>query len=260
MDDIQPEPIDAEIVEDPWRPWGFWATVGFSAIVVVAFVAIQTAVVIGFVVVLLSTRQRVVLDELVPLLEHNGLLLSTATCLAAPPCIALVALFAKLRRPASVRRYLALQDVPLMTLVGWLLLLVAFAACCDGLTILLGRPIVPPFMIETYRTAGFVPLLWIAFVVMAPLFEEVFFRGFVFEGIQHSRLGVCGAIVLTSFVWALCHTQYDVYLMMLIFASGILLGIARWHSKSLYPAVAMHAAMNLIATVQVAILDHGAGA
>jgi membrane protease YdiL (CAAX protease family) len=132
-------------------------------------------------------------------------------------------------------------------------LLVVFAALADGLTIALGRPVIPKFMIDAYSTAGFVPLLWTAVVLMAPLFEEVFFRGFIFQGIRHSRLGVCGAIVLTSLAWAGTHVQYDWYQMTIIFAGGILLGVARWRSKSVYPPLAMHAAMNLMATVEVAV-------
>ena len=131
--------------------------------------------------------------------------------------------------------------------------MVALSFAADALTMLLGRPVIPEFMIDAYQTAGFVPLLWVALVVMAPVFEEIFFRGFIFPGIRNSRLGVTGAIVLTSLAWAACHVQYDLYHMTVIFGMGIVLGVARWRTESVYPPMATHAALNLVATVQVAV-------
>ena len=94
-------------------------------------------------------------------------------------------------------------------------------------------------------------------MVAAPLFEEIFFRGFMFAGLQHSRLGPIGAMVLSSLAWAIIHLQYDLYGITQIFLGGLLLGYARFRSGSIFPAIAMHALMNLIATVQVIIFLQG---
>jgi len=247
------EVVEAEVVQQRWTPWGFWTTAGFSLAVAGVYVAIQTAVGVVFVFGMVFSGQSEDLADAAEWLENNGLLLAVATCLAAPLCVGLVTLLAWIRKPPSVRRYLALEPVSAASLFGWVMLLGLFAAAADGLTILLGRPVVPEFMSESYRTAVFVPLLWLALIVMAPAFEEVFFRGFVFQGIRFSRLGVIGAIALTSLAWAACHVQYDLYQMAIIFAGGILLGLARWRSGSLYPPLAMHAAMNVIATIQAAV-------
>jgi len=131
-----------------------------------------------------------------------------------------------------------------------LLLLVVLS---DALTVSLGRPIVPPFMVNAYQTAGFVPLFWFALIVAAPLAEESLFRGFLFEGIFHSRLGAAGAVILSALAWASIHLQYDLYGVATIFVSGLLLGYARLKTGSLYPTLFLHGLMNLIATVEVVV-------
>ena len=87
----------------------------------------------------------------------------------------------------------------------------------------------------------------------APIFEETFFRGFKFRGIRHSRLGPPGAVLATALAWTLMHAQYDVFALLQVFASGLLLGLARLKSQSLYVPLAMHSAANPIATVEVAV-------
>jgi membrane protease YdiL (CAAX protease family) len=91
-------------------------------------------------------------------------------------------------------------------------------------------------------------------VVLAPLNEELFFRGFLFAGISRSRLGGAGAILLTALLWAVIHIQYDWYGVSNIFVIGLLLGYARWKTDSIVPPILMHGLMNLLTTIQVATL------
>ena len=108
-------------------------------------------------------------------------------------------------------------------------------------------------MTTAYETAGFLPLLWFALICLAPMFEEIFFRGFMFSGIRHSRLGGAGAILITSLVWAGIHLQYDAYQMATIFAGGLLLGTARLKTNSVYLTIGMHAIWNILATIETAV-------
>jgi membrane protease YdiL (CAAX protease family) len=118
----------------------------------------------------------------------------------------------------------------------------------------MGRAIVPDFVAQAYATASFLPLLWIALVVAAPAFEEVFFRGFLFQGLQHSRVGPVGAVIITSIIFGIIHFQYDAYGMATASAIGLLLGTARLKTASIYPAVVMHSMINFIAVVEAAVL------
>jgi membrane protease YdiL (CAAX protease family) len=124
----------------------------------------------------------------------------------------------------------------------------------DVFTTLMGRPIVPDFMVDVYQTAGFVPFLWLALIVAAPLMEEVFFRRFLLAGFSRSKIGAPGAIVLTAALWAAIHSQYDFYGIATIFVFGLFLGYARLKTGSIYTTIILHAVMNLGATIQVAAL------
>jgi hypothetical protein len=108
-------------------------------------------------------------------------------------------------------------------------------------------------MVQAYKTSFFPPLLWLAFIVASPLYEEIFFRGFLFKGIEHSRAGPAGAVIITSLAWSLLHIQYDFLIIISIFAGGLLLGLARLKTNSIYVPIVMHALQNLMATIVVII-------
>jgi len=247
--------VIAEIVEEPEsprRPWGFWATVGLSATVMMVFLVAQTVVYIPFAIQEFSRNPRGNPAEMSAHLEANGLLLALATITSTTFCVPLVLLFARLRRQMPLGEYLGLRPISWGSLAKWLALSALFVLSIDGLTFLLSRDVVPSSMIEAYQTAGFVPLLWIALVCAAPLFEETFFRSFLLQGFRYSWLGSVGAIVITSFLWAIIHLQYDLYQISIIFFGGLLLGTARLKTGSVYVVIAMHALWNMIATVETA--------
>ena len=79
------------------------------------------------------------------------------------------------------------------------------------------------------------------------------FRGFLFKGLLYSKAGPVGAVVLSSLIWSALHMQYDLYGMATIFAGGLLLGLARLKSNSIYVPIVMHALWSLIATIETAV-------
>jgi membrane protease YdiL (CAAX protease family) len=109
------------------------------------------------------------------------------------------------------------------------------------------------FMTETYQTAGWLPLLWAAVVLFAPVFEETFFRGFLFAGIERSRFGSVGTIILTSLVWASLHLQYNFIGMATIVILGLVLGTVRLKTHSLWPSILIHVFWNATALVVTAV-------
>jgi membrane protease YdiL (CAAX protease family) len=135
-------------------------------------------------------------------------------------------------------------------------MVVAFvlAGAVDCLTIVLGRPLIPEFMSLAYTSADPVWLLWVAVVIAGPIFEELFFRGFLLAGFRASFLGPIGAVVLTSASWALIHLQYDAYDMSTIFVVGCVLGASRLKTGSVLLPIGMHILNNLIATIEAAAL------
>jgi membrane protease YdiL (CAAX protease family) len=186
-------------------------------------------------------------------LAANGLVLSIATILSTPVIMVLCWVVAWLRRGYPVSEYLGLRLPPPKVVARWLIGFVIFAGLSDLLTMALGRSVVPDFMVHAMQTAVIPPLLWAAVVVAAPVSEELYFRGFLFEGLRHSRFRAPGAVILTAMVWTLIHQQYDVYQLVWIFTAGLLLGITRVATGSVLLCIALHALMNFIATIQAAV-------
>jgi membrane protease YdiL (CAAX protease family) len=63
-------------------------------------------------------------------------------------------------------------------------------------------------------------------------------------------------VVITSLLWALIHLQYGPYEISTVFILGLILGVARLTTGSIYTSIAMHAFVNLVATAEVAVYIH----
>lgn len=249
-------PADAPAIAGraPDSPWGPWATVGLSLVVLVAFNAAQAVVLLGITMVQVARDPRLDADTLVQSMMGNGLLLGLATLASTTLCTPLMVLFVRMRGTLPVARYLGLRWPGIKTCLLWILVACCCSAVADGMSYLLGRQLVPEFMKQAYGTAGFLPLLWLAVVVLAPLFEELLFRGFLLEGLRSSRLGAPASVALTSAAWAAIHLQYGIYDLTVIFLLGLVLGLARIRTRSIITPMLMHAVNNLIATVEVSVV------
>lgn len=233
----------------PTGPWGVWATLGMSVAIFFAFVSIQ-----GMVTLAVTMTQGFRGKPIGPETLESGLVWGLATLAAAPVLVGGSWFFARLRKTMPATEYLALRLISGRTLSRWCGVLLAMVLAMDGMTVLLGRPIVPEVLVHAYRTAGILPLLWLAVVVLAPISEEIFFRGFMFPGLSQSNWGPIGAILLSSILWAVIHLQYDLFGVALIFVAGLVFGYARWRTGSVLTPIILHGIMNLIAAIQTAVV------
>jgi membrane protease YdiL (CAAX protease family) len=243
--------------------WGPWATLGFGIVVIVISTIAEGLVGVVFVLSRAFTSWDLSLDSLqfkeladavASILSSNlGLLVALATIVSAVVCVAVIVAIVKVRRSVGVAGYLAFQPISGRNILVVLAVMLGFIILSDCLSILLERPVYPDFMMDVYRTSVWPALLWIALIIFAPAFEETLFRGFLFEGFRQSRLGIIGAIGLTSLFWALLHVQYDVYEIAVIFVMGILFGIVRLKTGSLWSTLIMHAFANLVATLELVL-------
>ena len=130
--------------------------------------------------------------------------------------------------------------------------MIAFVIVSDLTTIATGQPVVPEFMTETYSSVHPI-LLFVALVFAAPMFEEIFFRGFILGALESSGVSAFSAAVVSSLAWSAIHLQYDLYWLVTVFLMGMLLAAARTKTGSLVPCFAMHGLGNVIAFTQAAI-------
>lgn len=237
------------------RPWGLWATIGFSFIVLLVYWFVQVLISFFFIIFSKTDDFEATSENLVQSLSNNGLLISLATIGSALVGTGLTYWFVKMRKNFPVEDYLSLKKPATKDTLKWLLVIFLFVVISDLMTYGLQRQIVPKFIIEAYKTADSLALLYFAIVVAAPIFEELFFRGFLFQGIR-SSLGDVGAVAISALSWAIVHIQYDAYQMFIIAIAGVLIGWARMKTRSIYVPIAMHSFNNAIAIIETIIYFH----
>jgi len=234
--------------------WGLWMTLSFSAAIAGMFVAIEGITAIIYVAYAIVLNPNVNLEALLNALHQDGLFLSFSITATSLFCSGSIIFFSGFRRGITIKEYLYFNSVDLNIFLRWSIAILFYVLIYDGLSLALGRPIVPNFMITAYASAKFYPLFWFAIIILAPFLEELFFRGFFFEGLRESKLGALGAIAITSISWGLIHSQYGTFDIIFIIIMGAALGIAKIKTKSIYVPIAMHSFANLVATLEVAFL------
>ena len=230
------------------KRWGFWATLGFSVVIVLVFIFAQ-GFAIGLVVgIQTGMGSEFNKEELVESITTNGFYLSVGIIVSAWVGALSIGAVVLLRKGISLKEYLAVKSLPFKVYAFWLVAVLIFLFGWQGVSTV-WEPPDSDWMAETYQTAEYLPLFWIALVVAAPLVEELFFRGFLFEGLRDSWMGSIGAVLVTSIAWAAIHMQYEMFQIVMIGTLGILFGIAKLKTRSLYIPIAMHSFNNLLAVV-----------
>jgi uncharacterized protein len=127
--------------------------------------------------------------------------------------------------------------LPLLAAAGGLMILVSEA---DNWLRLL-RPI-PNVFAEPFRQlfSGGLPAL-VALVIVAPLTEELLFRGLILTGFLR-RYGAVRAVIYSSILFALSHL--NPYQFPAGLAMGLFLGWLYVRTRTLWPCMLMHAAFN----------------
>jgi len=251
------ETLEGEVeVRKPF--WSGLETIGLGMVVMVAFLSIQIFTVVIFSAVVVSTNSTTNIAQIGKILfEMGGLMTAIATVLSAFVCTWLILAFIKKREGAGIREYLSLTPISRKTVLTVVAIATGFIVISDSLTVIIGQPLVPEALANMYRTSVWPPLLLLALIVFAPAFEEVFFRGFLFQGLEQSKTGYIGAIAVTAIVWAFVHVQYDPYAQSMLLAYGVVLGFVRYKTGSIWSVLLMHGLHNLVASVEAIIYLNG---
>lgn len=235
--------------------WGPAATLVWTAFVLALFYALQVLF-FGIILGASAPPGRTPGESEIAKLASNGDFIAAAIFVVDP--LALLALLGivKARPGATFADSLAVVPPPAGWMKTWIPVVIVFAMASDMLTWILDKPIVPEFMQVAWASAEKVSLM-IAVVAIAPVTEELIFRGFLISGLRPTRLGASGAVLVSSLAWALIHGQYDFYGMATIFALGVLLGTARVKTGSVIVPIALHAFSNVISTVETMVQAAG---
>jgi uncharacterized protein len=85
---------------------------------------------------------------------------------------------------------------------------------------------------------------------IAPICEEIFFRGFLFMGLKRG-MPAGWAIVISALLFAIAHGDPGSFI--ILFAIGLALAFLRWRSQSLWPTVLLHTVNNGLGALLIAL-------
>jgi membrane protease YdiL (CAAX protease family) len=157
--------------------------------------------------------------------------------------IAVVVIILRLRK-RSLEDNLALRKPPVRATALWLLLYAGYILGSDyfmnwrgpwDFTVWKNDPL----LIDVMRV--------LAVAVLGPIAEELIFRGFLFSRLAQTKLGAAGAIALTAIVWGMIHYKYTPAEITLLIFAGVLLGLARYQTRSIITPMLMHMMWNIYA-------------
>jgi membrane protease YdiL (CAAX protease family) len=129
-----------------------------------------------------------------------------------------------------------------------------FIRICYVITAMaLGWQLQPQDIITRLNVSGWGLLLtFFSAAILAPIAEEIFFRGFLYAGLR-ARIGVLGAMVTSTLFFTALHFSLDAFIP--IFILGLCLAFLYEKTGSLYPSIILHASNNGIAIIALAIVQ-----
>jgi hypothetical protein len=108
-------------------------------------------------------------------------------------------------------------------------------------------------MFEKISSLQLKVLFALAGAVAAPIGEEIFFRGFLYNALKR-RLSIPAAIVISGLVFAMAH--FGPLAVIVIFPMGMVLAYVYERTRSLWVTIAMHATNNGLAFVLALAFPH----
>lgn len=176
--------------------------------------------------------------------------MDAAKKLIAPIAVLLVAIVIWRVRQLSWRDDLAVVGPQRSDVLPWLAWLGAWAVWVWVAEIVgrkLGMPAPEQWQDRSTTSLG---ILFVGMVLLAPIGEELVFRGILYGRLAGTTLGKVGAILVCAVVFGLLHVRYGMLLVAFIVIDGIWYGAARATTGSIAVPMVMHAMGNLVAWYQ----------
>ena len=238
--------------------WGGWATFGFGLLIF--FITLIVQVILGFLIafiyIMVQESAGVSLDSVNDLIDQfGGVITSISVIVNGVIGTGLIWLIIRAKRGLSFTEYLGFRKFRPRTLLLLLATFGLYYGFVVVMNIVTNQPGEGSSDLALYSVEVWPVLVWISFVIFAPLYEEIWIRGFLLEGFARSKIGAVGAIALTSLFWAVQHVQYSMFQVGMIFVFGIVLGIVRLRTKSLWAPISLHIINNLIAMIELTMLN-----
>lgn len=157
-----------------------------------------------------------------------------------------------LPKDLSIKKLLGINKKPTLSDIGMAIISYLVYLVVSAIVMLLIVQMIPGFQANQKQEIGFESLgsgfeyifAFLALVVMAPLAEELLFRGYLF-GRLRSYISFVPTTIITSLLFGLIHWQWNVGVD--VFILSLALCYLREKTGSLWPAVLLHSLKNGIA-------------
>lgn len=139
-------------------------------------------------------------------------------------------------------------------LSGALLALSLGSRICFSMVMLaLGVQLQPQKILKELDVTGATFFLtFFSTAILAPIAEEIFFRGFLYGGLR-PKFGALGAMIISSFFFTTLHFSIDAFVPILIL--GLSLAWLYERTGSLYPGIFLHMTNNALAVLTLLLIQ-----
>ncbi|OUS29883.1 hypothetical protein A9Q98_05725 [Thalassotalea sp. 42_200_T64] len=104
----------------------------------------------------------------------------------------------------------------------------------------------PEWMNDLLASTDNIWLSVLSLCIVAPIFEELVFRGFIYKKIEQTVLRKSGAVFFTALLFTLIHTQYEAIILFDLFVLAMILSIVRLKTDNLKYCIAIHMLNNMV--------------
>lgn len=179
-------------------------------------------------------------------IAFNGDALGIAGIVSGIFGISMIFLLTVMRKGNDYKQQLGLRKPGIKPTLFWLAVVVSLGVVLE----LVGQQFgifQSDFMEKIWNNTTHFSWLFIAVCVMAPIFEELLFRGLFLDALCRTNVGTHGAVLISSMLFAVVHLQYDWTVLIAIVVLGMVLGYSRIYSRSLFIPLILHLLNNTFA-------------
>ncbi|MFT4660974.1 MAG: membrane protease YdiL (CAAX protease family) [Patiriisocius sp.] len=162
--------------------------------------------------------------------------------------ISAVFLCVRFKKGSKIKDYLALNIPDIKQVLLWIGIMILFLFSFEYAAKFF-PDLESDFMQKVMESTTKPVMLLISIGIIAPIFEELIFRGFLYKGLEQSRLGPHAAVWITSILFAIIHTQYSLSIVILIIPMALVMGYSRMYTKSIWTPILLHIFNNSLTTI-----------
>jgi membrane protease YdiL (CAAX protease family) len=144
---------------------------------------------------------------------------------------------------------LAIKPIGIKTLLLCIAPLFFYFIFCDSLWLIFDGTEMQRYIVADRKIVLDSSTFFAAFlstVVLAPIAEEILFRGYIFNCFVNESFGNLLSGFLSTVIFVAAHYYYDAFFLVEVFVISLIISFARIKTKSIVPCVVIHCIYNSV--------------